>query len=453
MMLIFIIIVFLILTIYMIWQQKVHWSFKEGNQILKNPDRGFYIQVNSADYERIPELAKEVRVILLAFHMDEYIHEDISEEKLDELRCALDTAKKEHVSVVFRAAYGFYDDVSEPEDIERMGTHIAQISQVLNDYEENILVVQAGMLGEYGEWHSSIYLEGTEESQKRSRLYILRQWEEYLNRGIKVAVRRPRFIREAMKENILTGRLSLHNDALLSTDSDMGTYDDPEMGRMEELNWMKDVLTEQVNGGEMPMPEELSLPENADKEFSMMHVSYLNLKYNEKVLERWSDMSMGGMNAKDYLENHLGYRLFLSEVAMREMYFEPELSMVGMQMSIKLCNAGYGAISSKYKLYLSLDSGEKQILEEISMPKLYSISNNQTVEKKITVKLPKEFLQESENIVIGLKIAGDETVEDEKDCVELANKELIYQNGINEVITLKKVSKWLYKVSGQDKAR
>lgn len=447
MMLIFVIIIFLILTVYMIWQQKVHWNFKEGKQILNNPDRGFYIQVNSADYERIPELAKEVRVILLAFHMDEYIHEELSEEKLDELRCALETARKEHVSVIFRAAYGFYDDVSEPEEMERMGTHISQISKVLNEYEENVLVVQAGMLGEYGEWHSSIYLEGNEENQKRSRLYILRQWEEYLNPGIKVAVRRPRFIREAMKENILAGRLSLHNDALLSTDSDMGTYDDPDMGRMEELDWMKDALAEQVNGGEMPTPEEFSLPENADKEFGLMHVTYLNLKYNEEVLKRWSDMTMDGMNAKDYLENHLGYRLFLSELAMRKMYFEPELSMAGMQIRIKLCNTGYGTISPKYKLYLSLTSGEKQILQEISLPKLYSISDNQTVEGQITVKVPREFLQADENIVIGLKIAGNEAVKDEKECVEFANQELTYRDGINEVITLEKVSKWLYKVS------
>lgn len=447
MILLFVLIVFLILTIYMIWQQKAHWNFKEGKQILNNPDRGFYIQVNSADYERIPELAKEVRIILLAFHVDEYIHEDIPEEKLDELRSALDTAGKEHVSVVFRAAYGFHDDVLEPEQIERMGTHIGQISQVLNDYEENILVVQAGMLGEYGEWHSSIYLEGNEESQKRSRLYILRQWEEYLNPGIKVAVRRPRFIREAMKENILAGRLSLHNDALLSTDSDMGTYDDPDMGRMEELDWMKDALAEQVNGGEMPTPEEFSLPENADKEFGLMHVTYLNLKYNEEVLKRWSAMTIGNMNAKDYLENHLGYRLFLSELAMREMYFEPELSTIGIQMRIKLCNTGYGVISPKYKLYLSMSSGKKQILQEIQMPKLYDISNNQTVEGKITVKLPKEFLQEGEQIAIGLKIAESEGVEAERDCVELANQEFLFRNGVNEMITLEKVSKWLYKAA------
>ncbi|MCM1160052.1 MAG: DUF4832 domain-containing protein [Roseburia sp.] len=446
-MIVFVIIGFLVLMIGMSWQREVRRDFQEGKQVLQNPDRGFYIQVNSADYERIPELAKEVRVILLAFHMDEYIQGDIAEEKLGELRCALDMAGKEHVAVVFRASYGFHDEVMEPGRIEQMGRHIEQISQILNEYEENILVVQAGMLGEYGEWHSSVYLEGNEEAQKKSRLYILGQWETYLNPGIKVAVRRPRFIREAMAANILKGRLSLHNDALLSTDSDMGTYDDPDMGRMEELEWMENALAEQVNGGEMPTPEEWSLPENADKEFGLMHVSYLNLKYNEAVIERWSKMSMDGMNAKDYLENHLGYRLVLSELAIKELYFEPELSMAGVQMHIKLCNTGYGAISSKYKVFLSLDSGREQIFQEIQMPELYGISNARMVEKKIAVKLPKEFLQGSENIVIGLKIAGSETVENERDCVELANEEFLYQNGINEMLWLQKVSKWLYQVA------
>ena len=440
-------VIFLVLIIGMIWNKKIHWDFQESNQVLTNPGRGFYIQVNSADYERIPEVAKEVRVILLAFHMDEYIQSEIPEEKLDQLRHALDTAKKEHMAVVFRAAYGFHDEVLEPDEIQGMGKHIEQISRVLNEYEEDILVVQAGMLGEYGEWHSSIYLEGNEEEQKRSRLYILKQWEEYLNPGIKVAVRRPRFIREAMEANILKGRLSLHNDALLSTDSDMGTYDDPGMERADELKWMEGNLAEQVNGGEMPTPEEWSLPKNAEKEFAMMHVSYLNLKYNEEVIERWSSMSIHGMNAKSYLENHLGYRLFLTEIGMREVYLEPELSMAGMQMSIKLCNAGYGAVSPEYKVFLSLDSGKEQIFQEIQIPEIYYISNGQTVKKQVSVKLPKEFLQGSEKIVIGLKIARDEGNDEEKDCVQLANEEFIYHGGVNEMMSLQRVSKWLYKVS------
>ena len=158
-------------------------------------------------------------------------------------------------------------------------------------------------------------------------------------------------------------------------------------------------------------------------------------------------MSIHGMNSKSYLENHLGYRLFLTEIGMREVYLEPELSMAGMQMSIKLCNAGYGAVSPEYKVFLSLDSGKEQIFQEIQIPEIYYISNGQTVKKQVSVKLPKEFLQGSEKIVIGLKIARDEGNDEDKDCVQLANEEFIYHGGVNEMMSLQRVSKWLYKVS------
>ncbi len=253
------------------------WYFQETDQVLDNPGRGFYIQIDSGRADKIPDAAKEVRVILLAFDMEGYLSGDLPEEKLGELREALRAAKREHVTVVFRAAYGFHGEVTEPEQIGQMGRHIEQIAEVLNQSADQILVVQAGMLGSYGEWHSSRYLEGTGDQQRESRLYILRQWEACLAPQIKVDVRRPRFIREAAEEGILSGRLGIHNDALLSTDSDMGTYDAPGMEREDELVWMQEHLIRQVNGGEMPVLGELSMPGNADREFAMMHTGYLKI--------------------------------------------------------------------------------------------------------------------------------------------------------------------------------
>lgn len=441
------IVILLIGFLLVILRSESHWEFKEGTNMLANPGRGFYIQIDSSDYERIPAVAKEVRVIFLAFNIEEYIHGDISEDKLKELQCALDIAQKEHVAVIFRAAYGYHDDVSEPDRIERMGRHIEQIAGILNHYADHILVVQAGMLGEYGEWHSSSYLDGNEEENRKSRLYILNQWEKYLNLQIKVAVRRPRFIREAVEEKILMNRLGFHNDALLSTDDDMGTYDDPEIGRMDELKWMQNNLLEQINGGEMPMPGEWSLPENANREFALSHISYLNLKYNEAVLARWAEMDMEGVNAKSYLENHLGYRLFVSGIDMRKVSLGKELSADGMQMKISLCNTGYAPISSTYKLFLSLDFGNKRTFQEIKIPEIYKISNGQTVEKEIMVKIPSKFVQDSEKIMIGLKIAPNMEMTSDKDCVRLANQEFSYNNGVNDIAFIQKTAEVFWKAS------
>lgn len=439
------IILLFVLAVAIVRKLEYHWQFEESKRSIVNPDRGFYIQVETDQAQRIEELAEKVRVILLTFNLEDYTEEELSEEKLEELKEALNTAAEEHVAVIFRTAYGFQSEVAEPAQMELVDRHIRQIAEVLNNYPDQILVIQAGILGAYGEWHSSRYLEGTEEEKRENRLHVLRQWEFYLDPDIKMAVRRPRFVREAISEGILTGRLGIHNDALLSTDSDMGTYDDPGMERADELIWVQENLLGQINGGEMPTPGELNSPENADWEFTQLHMGYLNLKYNEEIINNWADMTMEDMDAKSYLENHLGYRLFLTELNVRRFYFARELTKNGVQMHISLCNTGYASLMDKYKVFATVESGEKQICQEVEMPELYRICNGQSVETDITVRIPEEFLDGKEKINIGLKVAPDMDETDAQDCVELANHNFIYHDGVNRIVSLDKEGGLLFR--------
>lgn len=424
-------------------------TFGETDRRIANPDRGFYIQVSSGRPDRIEEAAEEVRVILLAFDLEGYGEGDLPEDKLEELGRALEAADRAHMAVVFRAAYGFCSEPSEPERIEQMGRHVRQMAEILNGYPGRILAVQAGMLGAYGEWHSSRYLEGTEEERRESRLYLLGQWEEYLNPDIKVAVRRQRFVREAEEAGILEGRLGIHNDALLSTDSDMGTYDDPKMGREEELDWSRERLSGQVNGGEMPTPGERNGPENANREFGQLHLSYLNLKYNEEIISGWSEQSLEETDAKTYVENHLGYRLFLSEIAVRQAYFPWEVSGEGpcdggMRVRITLCNSGYAPLLEKYHVYVVAKTGEDAVCQEIEIPELYRISNGQSVTKELSLSVPEIFWDREgvrngeETVTFGLKIAPDGDVSDGRGCVELANDAFSYGDGVNWIVCLER---------------
>lgn len=434
-----------VLVVAAVRKWEYHWQFEESTRSIANPGRGFYIQVKTDRIHKIEDAAEEVRLILLTFELEDYTEEELSEEKLEELRKAMDVAKEEHMTVIFRAAYGFHREVKEPERMELVDRHIQQISEVLNSYRDQILVVQAGILGAYGEWHSSRYLEGTEEEKRESRLHILRQWELYLYPNIRVDVRRPRFVREAAAEGILAGRLGVHNDALLSTDSDMGTYDDPGMEREDELIWMQENLLGQVNGGEMPTPGELNAPENADREFAQQHTGYLNLKYNEEIIDGWAAMTMEDMDAKSYLENHLGYRLFLTELGVRRFYFAGELPEDGVQMHIGLCNSGYAPLMEKYRVFVTVESGENLVCQEIGIPELYRICNGQSVETDIIVRIPEEFLYGKEKINIGLKIAPDMDERDGQDCVELANQDVIYRNGVNRIVSLDREGEFLFR--------
>ncbi len=444
----------LVFLLFMVMGREEHRRFEESDRSLDNPDRGFYIQIKSSRPDKIADAAKEVRVILLSFDIEEYGQEELPEQKMEELRIALDTAKREQVAVIFRAAYGFHRDVVEPDRIERMAGHIAKISEVLNAYPEQILVVQAGMFGAYGEWHASRYLEGTEEEKRENRLYLLRQWDTYLDPGIKVAVRRPRFVREAMAEQILTGRLGIHNDALLSNSSDMGTYDDPGRGRAEELQWVHTYLKGQVNGGEMPMPGKLNDPQNADHEFGKLYISYLNMRYNEEIISRWAGMTMEGtdVDVRHYLGSRLGYRLFVSELDVRSVCFAGELSGRGIRIQIRLCNTGYAPLPDKYRVFLTVGGKTEQLCDEVEMPELYEIAGGQSVRKEVYVRIPDEFLAGKEEINFGLKIAPDRTMTDGRDCVELANDGFVYDDGNNKLLYMQRKGKFFFKTVRQENA-
>lgn len=415
--------------------QGIQRTYEESGDRLDNPGRGFYVQVDSGRPEKISEAAEDARLILLAFDLEDCARGEIPQEKLEELRTALDRAEQEHMSVIFRAAYGFGRNAKEPDSLETVRGHIRQMCGVLNEYSALILVVQAGMLGEYGEWHTSRYLRGSEEECRENRLYVLRQWEEFLDSGIKVAVRRPRFVREAQAQGVLPGRLGVHNDALLSTDSDMGTYDDPEMDREKELLWMEARLADQCNGGEMPTPGALNAPQNADREFYLMHLSYLNLKYNKEIISNWSQRQFKSENAKSYLENHLGYRLYLSQLDMDLYHLRRWAADSKIDVQLTFVNSGYGRLPEKYQVFLTADNGEEQITRAVPVPELNRISNGQSSKVTLTWELPREFVKDREEIRLGFKIAAEEDAE-ERDCVKLANSGFDCEEGTYALASL-----------------
>lgn len=424
-----------VLALYLLTTGKEKVTLEESGRVLDNSGRGYYIQVDSAKYGRIAELS-EVRLIFLAFDIKAFTNGPISDEKTEELERALTAAKESGKAVVFRAAYGFESDVTEPDSLDIVSLHIQQISEVLNRFADNIVVIQAGLYGAYGEWHSSIYLDSEEETAKQNRLFLLRQWEKYLNQQIKVAVRRPRFIREAAEAGVLVNRLGLHNDALLSTDSDMGTYDDAGMDREAELLWAFEALEEEANGGEMPAPGIYSEPENAHSEFQRLHLTYLNLKYNEEILEQWEETGFRGSNAKDYIGNHLGYRLYISGIE----FGQPALNWLtyinGISLEAELCSSGYAPLGRQYKVYAVIKSGETIVIQKIDAEELYSASNGEKV--KLRLDIPGEMAAKDGKIFVGIKIAMDGEESDSDACVELANDRVGYVNGVNYFISFEK---------------
>lgn len=82
----------------------------------------------------------------------------IPEDKVQDLENALSIARELGLSVIFRAAYDFQGEYEDP-DFDIMLKHIRQTGKVLNAYKDCIAGVQAGMIGAFGEWTQSRYMD------------------------------------------------------------------------------------------------------------------------------------------------------------------------------------------------------------------------------------------------------------------------------------------------------
>ena len=406
--------------------------YEVGSKLVNNPDRGFYVQADVGEKEKIEKYREQVRLFLLAFDLYEYRNQEIPKEKLGELSSFLEEARQKNVKCIFRAAYGFDEEESNDADcLERIEEHISQIAPILNQYKNQICCVQAGFFGPWGEWHSSKYLKEEEEG-KKNRNWLLQELLEQLAEGIIIDVRRPRFIRDGQEAGFDMERIGFQNDGLLGTESDYGTYDDPEYSRAEEMEWMESNLKTGINGGEMPQVNKYSEASNAVAEFSKMKISYLNLKYNEEVYEQWKNQKVEEENAFAYIEKRLGYRFFISKVQYPVSLKKGILGR-NQKIEIVLKNEGFAPIGKNYEL---------EWVVEDWYGKLHYFKENQSLEtvgagESISIGIKAKTLKKIQAKKVGIRISRiDDKEKYPENCVELVNDEILYERGVNFIISV-----------------
>ena len=413
-----IILIIVFVTANLVFYQKKEYAFTEDADFYSNPDRGIYVQVFTDKAEKLPEYGllsgrDNLRMILLAYNIDGYQEEEyLDKDKVEELRDALKIAEREHFSVIFRAAYGFEKEYEEPENEKYILNHVLQMSDVLNEFTDTVVCIQAGMIGPYGEWHSTKYLEN---GFSKTAEAIVETWLQELPEEICIALRRPSYVRAAVEQGADATRLTVHNDALLANDTDMGTYEDSEGVREEELRYIESCNPVYV-GGEMARVSEYTDPLMAISEFSIMNINYLNRYYNKEVWENWHGQSVEENPADEYIINHLGYRLVLKRVIYTT-------SLLGDKWEIDVDNVGFGKPDNRYDFYLCIRDDD--------MVKYYRLDDIEAEENHYHF-VYKDNLKRGNHYQIGMKITRKDIDDcEEPDCIELANEEIQYKGGIN----------------------
>jgi Domain of unknown function (DUF4832)/Domain of unknown function (DUF4874) len=187
-------------------------------------------------------------------------------------------------------------------------THISELKPLLEANADVIAVVQAGVIGAWGEWHTST----NNLTEPATRKEILEALLTAVPASRSVQLRYPAY-KQALYGDALTDALAFgstararvghHNDCFVSGPTDVGTYPD------NQVDFYRDYLGADsafvaVGGETCAVSPPRSECPSAIAEMTKMHFSYINREFQADVLAGWS-------GCRDEMEKRLGYRLLL----------------------------------------------------------------------------------------------------------------------------------------------
>jgi hypothetical protein len=349
-------------------------SYVPSVEHFANPERGFYIQ-HTARYREGRADPTPLQAAALESHYGQdislvlrfYVYETSRESPLSEAQLALladDFAALRAAGLKAILRFGYTVDPADPDaPLSTVLQHLEQLGPVLEAGADVIATMQAGFIGTWGEWHSSS--NGLETTENRRA--VLEAVLDALPVRRAAGIRTPRYKQEIFSRDVALraveafdgsdlSRTGHHNDCFLASDTDFGTYLQPETEKVYlgfETRYVP-------MGGETcnPFPPR-SLCPSALAELAQMHWSYLNWTYHPDVLASWTDG-----DCMEDVRRRLGYRLRMVSAEL------PDEARPGDPMAVRLelANDGFAAPYNPRALELVLRHGGSGAVYDVTLP-------------------------------------------------------------------------------------
>ncbi len=346
---------------------------------LTNPGRGmlqifYYNGGEEWSYEEAAGcMVDEESLILLVINIGRYRNDEIPSDILTETGRIIDFFKENKKDIIVRPVYDSKGQalLFEPSDFELLKRHAAKLCNLFK--EKNVFMIQGLFIGNWGEMHGSRY---TDDIHLREIYGIMR---EYAGEDMYLAVRCPYHYR------ILCGsgydrKLGLFDDAILSSETDMGTFAPAGANkehdvrlpfeREEELDFENKICRYAPNGGEAVYGDgyvNTMGQRDIVNMFTRMRLTYLNRLYDRNILDIWEreKCTLQGSHKEesflDYIKDHLGYRLVLRDCRVKEIKSSNGIRQI--RITLKIQNTGFAPVYINNKVRIIL-KGEKILTED-----------------------------------------------------------------------------------------
>ncbi len=464
---------------------------KGTTSILSNPDRGFRYEAYMGDGGFNSDINGDISNINNNYkplcgmtvtqyycYLTSYFNQaTIPQSLFDTINSNLDKFRQNGIKVLFRFAYETDTSRTKGPSLNNMLSHITQIanSNIIKNNEDVIYCLEAGFLGAWGEWHAvtSGYLEFNYNLNLSTMNSVFSNRTKVLNEILKITNKKV-LIRNVMDHINITSdksRIGFHNDFFMAqngyvNDSSYSDIAIPGVDRWsgpnisERIVWF-DYMTPITK--QIPMDGEIGWSNefcdvngmNAVKRLSVHHYSTFSHIHNYTenttclAIKSWMSIPFSTSDANslnvpvsnnyfdtnktiyDYIRDHLGYRI---ELQSSDFTLSNNKQI---KCLIKLINKGFSRMMNDRNVFLILlDNNTNSITKfntSINAINWYSYSDDNS---QYTIDFTINFNSLSgNNYTIGISIESNDGLL--FNHIQLANSDIIYDNGINYLCNIK----------------
>ena len=312
--------------------------------------------------------------------------QDLTEDALNVLQESLDSIRANRGFAVVRICYDpWYNGRSNvTPDHEWVMRHVEQLAPVLSKNTDVIVALEMGMHGAYGEMHSDTNItydriaEATNLMLQNTppELKILTRTGNYSAKvlgfddwGVDFHIDGEKFKEIAKAKGDTMYRVGMFNDGYLGTQYDYGTWGadcNTSICREEGVAWLEKYGINTPYGGEALTTAKdyqvINTPEFLSYEGFRTHTSYLNIQWNNNLIDSWKKTLF---NIKDfdydfervdsltgfkYINDHLGYRFVLRESWVTDTVGEDGI----FKAKVRIQNVGFGNLTWKAPVRLAV---------------------------------------------------------------------------------------------------
>ncbi|PWJ63186.1 protein of unknown function [Fibrobacter sp. UWB15] len=314
------------------------------------------------------------------------VSQDLTEDALNVLQQTFDNIRANKGFVIVRICYDpWYNGRSNvtPEH-KWVLRHVEQLAPVLSKNTDVIVALEMGMHGAYGEMHSdtSITYDRVAEAvnlmlrNTPPELKILTRTGNYSakvlgfdNWGVDFHIDGEKFAEIAKAKGDTMYRVGMFNDGYLGTQYDYGTWGADcatSICREEGVAWLEKYGINTPYGGEALTTaggfEVINTPEFLAYEGFRTHTSYLNIQWNNNLIDGWKKSHFEGKDFEydgskidsltgfKYVNDHLGYRFVL-----RESWMSDTVGSDGiLRAKLRIQNVGFGNLTWRAPVRLAV---------------------------------------------------------------------------------------------------